>query len=213
MEPEKTEIQTGTDDSEKSTPAAAGSERTSAGSVRSLTLELLLRVGGTVLALWLVLTFIAGLYVNHGNEGYPMVKDGDLCVTYRLAGLRPGDAVMYVAPDGRRQCGRVAALAGDRVEISGIPYGMGYEVTEVPENYDPSASVEGDTDATVTDVKVTDPTLSENAAVTFTNTREGVVPSGVVSSAVLPALVCLTGIVGAGAVLAARRRRHGGITG
>ncbi|MBQ4395988.1 MAG: signal peptidase I [Clostridia bacterium] len=119
MEPEKTEIQTGTDDSEKSTPAAAGSGRTPAGSVRSLILELLLRAGGTVLALWLVLTFIAGLYVNHGNEGYPMVKDGDLCVTYRLAGLRPGDAVMYVAPDGRRQCGRVAALAGDRVEISG----------------------------------------------------------------------------------------------
>ncbi|MBQ4395987.1 MAG: hypothetical protein II828_00535 [Clostridia bacterium] len=99
------------------------------------------------------------------------------------------------------------------LEIGGIPYGMGYEVTEVPENYDPSASVEGDTDATVKDVKVTDPTLSENAAVTFTNTREGVVPSGVVSSAVLPALVCLMGVVGAGAVLAARRGRHGGITG
>lgn len=109
MQPNDSERKAGTEESSRTRPNA----------IKALVTELLLRAGGTILLLWIMLTFVVGVYVNHGNEGYPMLKDGDLCITYRLADVRPGDAVMYRNPDGQCRCGRVAASAGDQVEISG----------------------------------------------------------------------------------------------
>ena len=78
----------------------------------------LLRVGVTAAALWVLLTFVIGVYVCHSNEAYPMVKDGDLCLTLRPAELKAGDAVVYRS-EGKTRFGRVVALSGDKVEISG----------------------------------------------------------------------------------------------
>ncbi|MDO4307322.1 MAG: signal peptidase I [Eubacteriales bacterium] len=70
----------------------------------------------TVIAVWLICTYAAGIYVNHGNSAYPMIKDGDLCITYRLGDFREGEEIAY-EHEGEIRFGRIAAMAGDVVEI------------------------------------------------------------------------------------------------
>ena len=77
----------------------------------------LLRLGVTAAVLWLLLTFVVGVFVCHTNEAYPMIKDGDLCLTLRTAAPKAGDAVVYRSK-GETRFGRVVALAGDSVEIN-----------------------------------------------------------------------------------------------
>ena len=84
---------------------------------RRLIIEFFLKIGITVLAVVILLTWVVGIYVIHDNSSYPMLKDGDLCVIYRLATLNNGDEVAYVQDDKLR-FGRIVALPGDVVDIS-----------------------------------------------------------------------------------------------
>ncbi len=45
-----------------------------------------------------------------------MIKDGDLCFTYRLGDLRQGDEIVYKV-DGDVRFGRIIAFGGDTVDI------------------------------------------------------------------------------------------------
>ena len=79
--------------------------------LRSLVLKLLV-VG---LCIWLALTFVFGVFRLAGNSMYPALKDGDLCVTYRLEEYHSSDVVAYRA-DGQLRFGRIVARAGDTVD-------------------------------------------------------------------------------------------------
>ena len=46
-----------------------------------------------------------------------MIKDGDLCLTYRLAKLGTGDEIAY-EQNGKIQFGRIVAMPGDTVDIN-----------------------------------------------------------------------------------------------
>ena len=70
----------------------------------------------TALALWVLLTWVAGVFVCHDNSAYPMIKDGDLCFTYRLDDLRQGDEIVYKV-DGNVRFGRIIAFGGETVDI------------------------------------------------------------------------------------------------
>ena len=70
----------------------------------------------TAVVLCLLLNFIAGVFVCHDNSAYPMIKDGDLCITYRLAKLEQGDVVAYKR-EGKVKFGRIIAFEGDSVDI------------------------------------------------------------------------------------------------
>lgn len=70
----------------------------------------------TALALWILCTYIIGVFVNHSNSSYPMIKDGDLCITYRLGKLNQGDEVVYTFNSAVRY-GRIVAFEGDVVDI------------------------------------------------------------------------------------------------
>ncbi|MBQ8961242.1 MAG: signal peptidase I [Ruminococcus sp.] len=83
---------------------------------RSYALSLLIKLGVTAGAVALLLKFVCGVYVCHDNSSFPMIKDGDLCITYRLSDLKQGDEIAYKL-DGKIRFGRVIALAGDSVEI------------------------------------------------------------------------------------------------
>ena len=74
------------------------------------------KIACTALLVWLLLTFVAGVFICHDNSSFPMIKDGDLCITYRLGELRNGDEVVY-KKDGKLHFGRIAALGGDKVDI------------------------------------------------------------------------------------------------
>lgn len=79
-------------------------------------IEFFVRIAVTALAVWLACTFVIGVFVNHSNSSYPMIKDGDLCITYRLAKLAQGDEIAYISGDATK-FGRIIAFEGDTVEI------------------------------------------------------------------------------------------------
>ena len=84
---------------------------------KDFAISFFIKVGITVLCLWILLTWVVGVYVNHSNSSYPMLKDGDLCITFRLANLNTGDEIAYER-DGQIYFGRIVAMPGDTVEIS-----------------------------------------------------------------------------------------------
>lgn len=52
--------------------------------------EFLIRIAATAAVVWAALTFLFGIYVCHSDTCYPMVKDGDLCVTWNPPRPRRG---------------------------------------------------------------------------------------------------------------------------
>ncbi len=93
-------------------PVKKKKKRTAASYVRSF----LIKIGVTAIALWILLSFIIGIFVCHDNNAYPMIKDGDLCITLRLGSVSQGDEIVYRS-DGSHRFGRVIARSGDMVEI------------------------------------------------------------------------------------------------
>ena len=75
-----------------------------------------LKAGITAAVLWLLLTFAAGVYICHTNSAYPAIKDGDFCLTYRLAKPEQGAMIVY-RHDGAIRFGRIIAFGGDKVSI------------------------------------------------------------------------------------------------
>ena len=92
--------------------------------------KLLAKVAVTVVGVWLMLTYVCGVYVNHNNSSYPMVKDGDLCITYKRSEVVKGDVVAY--KKGDQVCfGRIIAKEGEEVDIrDGVVLVNGYNVVE-----------------------------------------------------------------------------------
>ncbi|SEQ26521.1 signal peptidase I [Lachnospiraceae bacterium NE2001] len=83
----------------------------------SYAIEFFIKIGITALVVALLLVFVAGVYVNHNNSSYPMIKDGDLCLTYKLAKLKLGDEIAY-KKDGKIKFGRIVAMPGDVIDMS-----------------------------------------------------------------------------------------------
>ena len=83
---------------------------------RQYALSFFIKAGITALVVMLLLIFVVGIYVDHSNSGYPMLKDGDLCLTFRLATLHKGDAIVY-EKDGVTKFGRIVAESGDIVAV------------------------------------------------------------------------------------------------
>lgn len=86
--------------------------------------SLLRRIILIALIVYLVFTQAFLVTQNHGQDMFPALKDGDLCIVFRtglmtLAGerLKSRDIIVY-RQDGQRRIGRVAAVAGDIVMIT-----------------------------------------------------------------------------------------------
>ena len=103
---------------------------------------------------------------------------------------------------------------GQTLKIGGIPMGMGYKVSEVFEDYQSVSQVTGDGNGTQAldsenkKASVTDTNLEADTTVLFTNTREGTVPTGIVNGVIIPIVVWLIGVSGAGLVLHMRRVKN-----
>lgn len=94
--------------------SASVSEKKKPGAMKAL-MMLLLKIGIVVAIGWAALTWVFGVYRLSGNHMYPMLKDGDLCVTYRLEAYRSDDVVAYRA-DGKVRFGRIVACPGETVD-------------------------------------------------------------------------------------------------
>lgn len=84
---------------------------------------LLTRIALIAIAVYLVFTYMFLITQAHGQDMFPAVKDGDLCIVFRdgmmkLTGERysRGDIVAYQV-DGKRYLGRIVALEGDLVTV------------------------------------------------------------------------------------------------
>ena len=91
---------------------------------------------------------------------------------------------------------------GQKVELDGIPAGATYAISVADEDYSPSWAIGGDNGTTNA---TGDRVLNAMEDVVFTLTREGVVPTGVMLSAV-PGLIIMAGALVA--VVAMRKRKE-----
>jgi len=83
------------------------------------------------LIIFLVWQFVGEMFIYSGNNMFPAVRDGDLCITYKLEDYVTGDVVAYEY-DGEAHLGRIVAKEGDKVEITdaGILLVNGYQPSE-----------------------------------------------------------------------------------
>ena len=51
-------------------------------------LRFLLKLVVIAVMTWAILHFVLGIYVVHSNDMYPALRDGDLCITWKLK--KPG---------------------------------------------------------------------------------------------------------------------------
>ena len=134
--------------------------------------ELLIRVAVTAFVIWFALTFLIGVYVCHSDACAPMVKDGDLCVTWLPGTPSQGDLIVYRC-DGEARFGRVAALPGDRVELT---YGMVWVNGYIARSDSVSGAAEAVFPLTVPEGSVF--VLSDNGSDTNDSRLYGAVPLG-----------------------------------
>ena len=71
-----------------------------------------------VLSLFVLLTFIFQIFRMTGNNMSPYVRDGDLCIFYRLDQIYLNDVVLYEDEDGKKRVGRIIASGGQVVEFA-----------------------------------------------------------------------------------------------
>lgn len=77
----------------------------------------LLKIGVLVLVVFLILTYVLGLYRMNGNDMYPSVRDGDLCIYYRLDDCYSDDVVFYKDDNGNLHIGRIIAIEGQTIDF------------------------------------------------------------------------------------------------
>lgn len=71
-----------------------------------------------VLSLFVLLTFVFQIFRMTGNNMSPYVRDGDLCIFYRLDQIYLNDVVLYEDEDGKKRVGRIIASGGQVVEFA-----------------------------------------------------------------------------------------------
>lgn len=78
--------------------------------------KFLIKLGVIAVLCAVLLIFVIGFHVNYGNNMYPAIRDGDLCVTVKIHTYTVGDVVAYKI-DGQRRFGRIVATPGHEVDI------------------------------------------------------------------------------------------------
>ena len=80
--------------------------------------QVLLKIAFIVLAVFLIFTFLYGIVRINDVSMKPAIKDGDLVMYYRLDKRFVAGDVAVFEDNGRNTTGRVAAVAGDTVDIT-----------------------------------------------------------------------------------------------
>ena len=86
-------------------------------SATSYAVEFFIKIGITVVIAVVLCIFIIGIHVNHGNSSYPMIKDGDLVITYKIGSLASGEEIIYRSGDTVK-VGRIVAVGGEVIDIT-----------------------------------------------------------------------------------------------
>lgn len=98
-------------------------------------LNLGIKVAAIALVFTLVFTFFYGIHRNTDPDMFPMVKDGDLVLFYRLDKDYAIGDLLLLDFQGERQVRRVVAQAGDIVDITGDGLMVNGSLQEEPAIY------------------------------------------------------------------------------
>lgn len=78
-------------------------------------IHLIIKLSVVSVIICLALIFVFGVFRLGGNNMYPALKDGDLCVTYKLEEYYGNDVVAYRV-DGQTRFGRIVVRPGETVD-------------------------------------------------------------------------------------------------
>ncbi|MBE6040988.1 MAG: signal peptidase I [Clostridiales bacterium] len=76
--------------------------------------QLIMELAVSFAVIMLAGTFLFGVTVQHGNDMYPAIKDGDLILFFRVGELLPTEAVVYEW-NGTLHTGRLEGAPGYRI--------------------------------------------------------------------------------------------------
>ncbi len=138
------------------------------------------------------------------NSVYDPAPTKTTATIYEAADMATANGVLAVSGSDLKTGVDFYLKDGQKIIITGIPEGANYTITEDPEDYKPTSSVEGDTKLNDdTDIlvgadkyEVTDDGLKADAQVAFENQRNGVLPTGIIMS-VAPVAVVGIGVLAA----------------
>ena len=136
-----------------------------------------------------------------------MTADGSSAVSETNAGVTEKEFTFYLQH-------------GQSIEIMGLAKGTKYTVTEAPEDYTPSAVITGDTMTgdgtadgtpaaiTLTENAMSDDYIQDDTVIDFTNNRQGVIPTGILSTLAGSLCLAAVGIAGiAGGVYYVKKKK------
>lgn len=66
---------------------------------------------------YLLFTYVLGVYRMSGPNMFPSIKDGDLCILYRLEDYHNDEIVLYKTGSGTMKLGRIIAAPGQTVDF------------------------------------------------------------------------------------------------
>ena len=78
-------------------------------------LPIVIKLVVIVVVFWVMFTYVFGIFRINDNNMYPMLKDGDLCIMYKLEDYYKNDVVVYTY-NGENYLGRIIAQPGDVVD-------------------------------------------------------------------------------------------------
>lgn len=82
-----------------------------------------------------ILIWIMSPYRMKGNNMFPSIRDGDLCILYKLEPSYYNDVVLYEDANGHARIGRIVAIGGqtvDFMEEGGYEVNGSQAVEEIP---------------------------------------------------------------------------------
>ncbi len=163
------------------------------------------------------------------ESNYDKAPAGNSATVYTAADMKSGNDVTVINGSQVKADGGYAFYLqdGQKITVTGIPEGVGYVLTEYNEDYVPSAENTGDTingtesgtavsldktnadqaDITANTASIKDTALTQDTANDFTNTRRGVIPTGILLSVAAPASVGILAVGGIAYLLLKNKRR------
>lgn len=83
--------------------------------VKQLRHDAVIKAAGFAMALFVTFRFVFGVTLAPTNDMFPAIHQGDLIIYYRPGRIINTDVVIYEAPDGSMQIGRVEGTEGETV--------------------------------------------------------------------------------------------------
>ena len=86
--------------------------------IKHLKHDAVIKTAGFAAGMFIAFSFVFGIALAPTNDMFPAVHKGDLIIYYRPGRIINTDVVLYEAPDGSLQTGRVEGTQGETVSVT-----------------------------------------------------------------------------------------------